>query len=265
VSRRRAIALALAALALAVPATASASAERSVTYDVTVEGEGSYTYDTITESGSIHDDAAWTWRTEFPSMRFAGDRPVYDSPSTTPAITSAMLLSGYATRTMGGDVYACVPAAVSDVNTGRFLEDDSGIPTPEPQVGMRLLGGVFLDFDDCPHQAAASFAVTGAVVNDVHSFDTWFSVPREAIGMGRIIQLVHEEVTGRRCPNNPTGDADCRLVFDATVTFDKVGDSGAPGGPDAGPGTPGDVPGPGPAPGPAPSPGTSPRRGSCTS
>ena len=55
-------------------------------------------------------------------MRFEGDRPVYDSPSTTPAITSALLLAGDSTRVMSGDVYHCT---IANVDPGaRFARAD---------------------------------------------------------------------------------------------------------------------------------------------
>lgn len=226
-----AIAVALAAIVLSAAATASA--ERWVSYRVTVEGEGVYTYDMPTPSGAIHNDAHWTWRTEFPIVAFEGDTPHTQSAENAGATTTAELLSGDSTRTFGSEVAHCTPTGISATNSGVFLPP-SPVPDPNPTIGLRVLGGVFPDFEGCPGQAATQFAVQGVLVNEVHSFDTWFSIPREAIGMGRIIQLVHEEVTGNRCPNNLFGGADCRLTFDATVTFDKFNefDSPAPVSPD---------------------------------
>jgi hypothetical protein len=51
--------------------------------------------------------------------------------------------------------------------------------------------------------------------------------------MGRIIQILHEDLTGARCPNNRWGGADCTLSYDATVTFDKFADFEEPAGPPA--------------------------------
>jgi hypothetical protein len=222
------IAVALAAVMLTVAATASA--ERWVSYRVTVEGEGAYTYDRPTSNGAIHHDAQWTWRTEIPIVAFEGDTPHTQSAENAGATTSAELLSGDSTRTFGSEVVQCTPTGISAANSGRFLPP-SPIPDPNPTIGLRVLGGVFPDFEGCPGQAATQFAVQGVLLDEVHSFDTWFSIPREAIGMGRIIQLVHEEVTGNRCPNNLFGGADCRLTFDATVTFDKFDEFDSPGPP----------------------------------
>jgi hypothetical protein len=58
---------------------------------------------------------------------------------------------------VAGDVYRCAPTGVSWAGTGGFL-DDEPIPTP--------------------HQAATQFDVLGVMADGLHTFDTWFSVPR---------------------------------------------------------------------------------------
>jgi hypothetical protein len=217
---RIALLLAVAAI-FALPATASA--ERWVTYSVTVEGEGAFDYDRTSSDSEIHREARWTWQTVFPALTFKGDQPLTDSPDNAQATTTAVLLSALSTRSAVGNFYQCNPPAIGWANSGRLLEDP-GIPSPEPIVGLRVLGGVGLDFDWCPHEAATSFDLNGRFVEGLNTYDTWFTVPREAIGMGRIIQLVHEEVTDRRCPDNLDRGADCRLTFEATITLDKVRD-----------------------------------------
>jgi hypothetical protein len=241
--RLRLAALAAVASALALPA--GASAERWVTYRVTVEGEGVYTYDR-TSTSDVHHRARWTWRTVFPVLTFKGDQPLTDSPDNANASTTAALLSAESTRTASGEVYQCTPVGIAWTTPGRFLEDP-GIPSPEPQIGMRVLGGAGLDFNWCPHEAATSLHLNGALVEGLHTYDTWFTVPREAIGMGRVIQFVHAEVTGRRCPGNLDGGADCTLSFDATITLDKTNDFELSDGPPEDL-TPDDIPTPGPVP-----------------
>lgn len=222
-ARRRLAGFAVLAAVLAVPATASA--ERWVSYRVTVEGEAKYTYDRTTPD-VVHRDAHWKWRTDFPIVAFEGDKPHTQSAENASATTTATLLSGSSSRTAVGNSAHCTATGISGVNTGRFLPPPL-VPDPQPTIGLRALGGVFLDFTGCPDQAAVGSGIVGVLLDEVHTFDTWFSIPREAIGMGRIIQLVHEDVTGNRCPNNQAGGANCRLTFDATVTFDKFYDSGA--------------------------------------
>ena len=226
----KAVGLAVLVVALALPA--SASAERMVSYRVTVEGEGTYAYDKTSPDDRLQHSARFTWRTEYPIVVFEGDKPHTQSAENADAVTTATLISGDSTRTTPHDAAHCTPTGVSAVNPGRFLPP-SPIPDPLPTIGLRLLGGVFPDFEGCPDQAATQFAVTGTLVNDVHTFDAWFSIPREAIGMGRIIQILHEDLTGNRCPNNRWGGADCTLSYDATVTFDKFADFEEPAGPPA--------------------------------
>jgi hypothetical protein len=194
---------------------------------VTVEGEGTYAYDKTSPDDHVARSAQFTWRTEYPIVVFEGDTPHTQSAENADAVTTATLVSGDSTRTTPHDAAHCVPHGISAVNPGRFLPP-SGIPDPNPTIGLRLLGGVFPDFEGCPDQAATQFAITGTLVNEVHSFDAWFSIPREAIGMGRIIQLLDGELTGNRCPGNQWGGADCTLSYDATVTFDEFSDTEEP-------------------------------------
>jgi hypothetical protein len=224
-ARRRLAGLAVLVAVLAVPATASA--ERTVSYRVTVEGEGKYRYDKSTPY-AVHRDAHWKWKTEFPIVTFEGDKPHTQSAENMYPTSTATLLSGKASSAAPSSPSQCTANGISGVNSGRFLPP-SPIPDPNPTIGLRVLAGVFLDFNGCPGQSGVESGITGTLVNDVHSFDTWFSIPREAIGMGRIIQLLTENVTGNRCPSNRSGDADCQLTFDATVTFDKFYDSGPEG------------------------------------
>jgi hypothetical protein len=78
-----------------------------------------------------------------------------------------------------------------------------------------------------PASASAAREVSYKVtVDGEQTFDNWFTIPHEAIGMGRIIQLLHKDVTGKLCPNNRTGTGNCHLTYDVTVTFDKFYDTG---------------------------------------
>jgi hypothetical protein len=47
-------------------------------------------------------------------------------------------------------------------------------------------------------------------------------MPHEAIGMGKIIQLLQAHVAGDRCPGSAEHTASCVLDWKATVTFDRI-------------------------------------------
>lgn len=252
--RGRIAALAALAGVLAVPA--GASAEKMVSYSVTIEGDAVFDSEYQTSDGSRDSHAKWSWRTEIPIVVFEGDKVhTQSAENASGTITSAFLESAESTTVAKSGFYHCTPVGFSHVDSGRFIEDEDPIPTPDPQLHLRVFGGALLDFDWCPAWAMTGFGLLPSMENGVQTYDTWFSIPREAIGMGRIIQLVHEDATGKRCPDNYSGLADCKLSFDATVTFDKIGESGEEPPPAQEPPvlTPDDIPMPPPAdPGPGP-------------
>jgi len=221
--RRAGLALLLLAALLAVPATASA--QRQVSYKVTIDGEGVYSYDATHEQTHVTHDAHFKWHMEIPILLFDGDKPITQSAENISRTTgTGTLLSAHSTFSAPSSSEDCAPAGVTFVNPGRLLPDDGLIPSPDPQIGIRTMGGILFGMGSCT--GGSGFSVQGELVNDVHTFDTWFSIPRDAIGMGRIIQLVHEEVTDKRCPNNRVGNGNCKLTWDAAITLDKFYDSG---------------------------------------
>jgi hypothetical protein len=218
--RRAGLALLLLA---ALPATASA--QRQVSYKVTIDGEGVYSYDATHEQTHVTYDAHFKWHMEIPILLFDGDKPITQSAENISGTTgTGTLLSAHATFASPSSTEDCAPAGVTFVNPGRLLPDDGLIPSPEPQVGVRTMGGIIFGIGSCT--GGSGFSVSGERANDLHTFDTWFSIPRDAIGMGRIIQLVHEEVTDKRCPGNRVGNGNCKLTWDAAITLDKFYDSG---------------------------------------
>ena len=224
--RRFGLALLLLGALVAVPA--SASAQRQVAYTVTVDGEGVYSYDGTSDQTHVTHNAHFKFHTEIPTLLFDGDKPITQSAENVlGAKSTATLLSADSTFTAPSATEHCAPSGVTFVNPGQLLPDDGLIPTPEPQVGVRAVGGIILGMGTCT--GGAGFAIQPHLVNGVYGFDTWFSVPRDAIGMGRIIQLVHEEVTDKRCPYNLLGGADCNLTWDASITLDKFYDTGPEG------------------------------------
>ena len=216
------LALAVAVAVLAVPAAASAGQVKYVSYQATVEGEADYDYLRTTPDSSRDAHANWTWRSVFPRITFQDDRALTESPDNLGVPTTGDLLSAQATTVSAGTTYSCATTGFDLLQSGRFF-DTPYVRGTDPVIRMHLLGGAIPDFDACPSQAAASFDLLGKYADGHHTYETEFTFPREAIGMGKVIQIVDEEVTDRTCPNDLTGTAQtCRLTIHATVTFDKV-------------------------------------------
>jgi hypothetical protein len=224
--RRAGVSLLLLAALFAVPATASA--QRQVSYKVTVDGEGTYSYDATHELTHVTHAAHFKWHTEIPILLFDGDKPITQSAENVMGATSTgTLLSAHSTFSAPSSTEDCAPAGVTFANPGRLLPDDGIVPSPNPTIGIRTVGSILFGTGTCA--GGSGFSIQGVLVNGSHMFDTFFSVPRDVIGMGRIINLVHEVVTDKRCPYNNLGDSNCNLTWDASITLDKFYDSGPEG------------------------------------
>ena len=216
------IVVATVAASLAAPAAAPAKPVKYVTYSATVEGDADYVRADDTPDTQKDEHASFAWRTVFPHVLFRDDMVDTGSPENVGVPTTATLHTAQATAVRVSGTDTCTANAFSLVQSGRFLSTPYVAGT-DPVIKMHVLGGAMPNFDGCPAQASASFDLLGKYAEGGHTYQTQFTFPREAIGMGRVIQLVEEEYTDRRCPNNLTGTSDvCRLEFDATITFDKT-------------------------------------------
>ena len=210
--------------ALAVPPSASAKPVRYVSYQVTVEGDADYVRADDTQDSQRDEHASFSWRTVFPHVLFRNDEVDVGHPGNTGPPTTGTLHTAQSTAVTRGGTYSCSATAFSLMQSGRFLATPY-VPGTDPVIKMHTLGGALPNFDGCPAQAIVSFDLLGKFAEGGHTYQTEFTFPREAIGMGRVIQLVDEEYTDRRCPNNVAGTSDvCRLEFDATITFDEKED-----------------------------------------
>ena len=65
---------------------------------------------------------------------------------------------------------------------------------------------------------------TGAELQS-NPWEQFFEMPHEAIGMGKIIQLLSKETTGNKCPGYYDMTEHCTLKWKATVTFVRTSTS----------------------------------------
>jgi hypothetical protein len=264
----------VAAGALAAPAAASA---QDVLYKVTATGEGTYALDVDLSAGGSTEtttvNGTFAWETVFPEVLFRDGR--FDglvAPAQEPRITGSIArhveLRDPATpdrdivvHCAGGQARDPLGAGGPSMRDTKFageiiLEPFSGIEfadnactgmNPEPF-------GLFGDEHD-PY---------GALDRDDVAFDHGFSLPREAVGNGRIISVVQpygEQLLPVACPSysqEPGERCTTKLTWMGHVQFDRI-DGGTPPtpAPQPGPGagTAGGAAQPTPAAGPVPAPG----------
>jgi hypothetical protein len=220
----------LLALALLVLGTGTAQAVTITEYDVTIEGEATYArnqaYPVPYGFTEEHQKAAFKWKTHFPSVTFI-DKHVGVSgiPTTTVTDIDASLYVSIPTPE-GPKTGGCTGSALSAPPSPGWF--GAGVmPTPDPNVealGVRVIGGVGFLLPNCTGIAAGggaqSFSIgSGAESIPLGPWDHEFDMPHEAIGMGKIIQLLDANVTGRDCPGTDEYTASCALTWKATVTF----------------------------------------------
>jgi hypothetical protein len=249
-------------LALLVLGTSSAGAVTMTEYKVTVEGQATYAradaYPAPFGQYEQRAKAAFKWKTSFPSVTFIGKRPSVTSVSSTtvPEIDAETFVSIPSAE--GPKTGGCTGALLSGPPAAGWFGDGL-IPTPDPNMeslDMRVLGSVSFLLPICGGVMGSgpdSFTIgDGGKPIPLGGFDQTFDMPHEAIGMGRIIQLLDLRVTGENCPGYGDHTASCVLEWNATVTFDRTAqhELGSGGGqPPAGGGAPGNViPTPPPAP-----------------
>jgi hypothetical protein len=228
------------ALALLVLGTSTARAVTITEYAVTVEGEATYAradaYPAPYGQYEQRAKAAFKWATRFPSVTFIDKHVGISSTASSTAsavdaetYTSVPTPKGPLTRTCTGSLLAGPPAA------GWF--GAGVIPTPNSEsLDIRVLGGIGFILPACTGTLGGgpdAFTIgSGGQEIPFGPFDKGFDMPHEAIGMGKIIQLLESHVTGNRCPGHGDNTASCALDWKATVTFVRIAQHGGGGGPD---------------------------------
>lgn len=209
-------------------------------YAVTIEGSGDYYRHDAQGAGTFERQAKLTWRTTIPSVTFVGKELGDTSPariSTGVAEARDDLVLPTPTGTFAGFCKGG-RTAVRAGQLGRAL-----VPAGDGREGLdiRVLGGVEIELRDCGGDKVVS--PTTLVLGNGHqqlgsgAFDVSVEMPHEAIGMGKVIELVGGGATGRQCPQWTNATVTCTLRWKATVTLDRIrqqelGAHGSPEGPD---------------------------------
>jgi hypothetical protein len=193
-------------------------------YEAVIEGSGDWYRHDSEGVGSLERRAKFTWRTTIPSVTFYGKElgdtsPARISSGAAEARDDMVLptpigtLAGYC---KGG------PAVVRAGQLGRsLLPGDDG----EEGLDVRVLGGIEIDLRECGGDKVVS-PTTLVLDNGRHelglgAFDARIEMPHEAIGMGKVIDLVEGTESGQRCPNHTNATVTCRLTWKATVTLTR--------------------------------------------
>ena len=180
---------------------------------------GAYTWD---------EQAAFKWRTQFNSTFIGNSVAMTSSPSTEVTQVDAELANTIPTVD-GPRTGACTGSSHREpTGSGRLAPSLITDPTAAKEIlDIRVLDSVLLDLPNCTGLLAGNrggIAVTnGDALFPNGPFDTPFDMPHEAIGMGKIIQLLDDTVTGSRCPGYRDGTVSCSLAWSAKVTFVRTG------------------------------------------
>ena len=218
----------LLAVTLLMLGAGTAHAVTVTEYAVTVDGEATYARTDITPAPNgqyeERESARFKWKTHFPSVTFTGKQLGATSvPTTTATTLDAERYLSFPTP-QGPLVGACSGRLLAGPPGGGGLRA-SPFPKPDPKVeslDVRVLGGIGFMLPTCfgAISGPESFAVDGSA-EPIPSgpFDHSFDLPHEAIGMGKIIQLLDAKVTDDHCPSRGQSTASCVLSWKATVTF----------------------------------------------
>ncbi len=219
------VCLALAALVLS---TSVAQAVTVTGYRVTIDGEATYARTDVTPAPNgqyeERETARFKWKTDFPSVTFVDKQLGATSvPSTSATTIDAERYVSFPTP-QGPLTGACSGRLLAGPPGGGGLAA-SPFPTPDRNVetlDVRVLAGIGFILPTCFGAIGGpeSFAIEGSELTlPSGPFDHSFDMPHEAIGMGKIIQLLDARVTDDHCPGRVAVTASCALDWKATVTF----------------------------------------------
>jgi hypothetical protein len=265
--RARSMMVALVAgCALGAPAAASAD---DVLYKVTATGEGSYALDVdLSANGDTETtkvNGTFSWETVFPQVLFRDGR-FYGlmAPAQEPWIAGSITRHVELRSPSAPDRDIVVGCA------GGQARDPHGAGGPSirdtkfaGEIILEPFSGIEFADNKCDGMAPEPFGLFGdehdpygALDKDDVAFDHGFSLPREAVGNGRIISVVQpygEQLLPVACPSysqEPGERCTAKLTWLGHVQFDRI-DGGAPAAPPAQPGA-GAAGTPAPAPAAAP-------------
>ncbi len=192
-------------------------------YEVTIEGSGDW-YRNEIKGGSIEDQAKFTWRTEIPSVTFI-DKELGDTSPARVSTGAAETRVDVVVPTPAGTLAGFCKGGTTAVRAGTL--DRSLLPgeAGEEALDVRVLGGIEVDRHECGGDPIVSPS-TLVVNNGRHElgsgpFDARVEMPHEAIGMGKVIELVEGAASGRQCPRWTDATVTCTLRWKATVTLTR--------------------------------------------
>lgn len=215
-------AAALACLALG-PGTAGAVTLTE--YDVLIEGSGTWHRHDSKGAGSYERQAAFRWRTAAAGLVFVGKELREMSPQKVSSGT-AEARDDVVIPTPTGTFAGFCSGGPAVVRAGELVESDLPALGDRTAIDMRVLKGIEIGLRECAGDRVVS-PTTLVLDNGAHEvgygpFDKTVELPHEAIGMGKVVELLERTVTGERCPNQTNATVSCTLTWKATVTFTRT-------------------------------------------
>ena len=218
--------LALAALAVAVP---SASALTMTDYKVTIEGSASYSRTDVGPGAFGNwvqsEKTEFSWKTEMPSVTFIDNVVATAAGSKVTGTVKSGSMDISIPTPEGPVTGSCTGRSWAEMPGPGIITSEKHKPAGAANEGIFLsvLAGGSIKLDQCSGALGTgpvSIGVggTGGALQS-NPWEQFFEMPHEAIGMGKIIQLLTKENSGVKCPGYYDMTEHCSLSWKATVTF----------------------------------------------
>ena len=197
-------------------------------YAVTVEGTGSYQR-TDVGPGAYGDwvqsqQAEFSWKSEIPTVLFIDKQASMAGGSKITASVKSASMDVSIPTPEGPVTGACTGSTWQTPPSPGLIQGQMEQPAGRESEGLwiRVLQGGDIKLNSCSGALGAGpygMGIDGGDPSRLPPFMDFFEMPYEAIGMGKIIQLLDKTVTGVACPGYYDMTDSCTLRWNAKVTF----------------------------------------------
>ena len=227
----RASLLSLLTLVALVCLAPSAGAITMSDYAVTIQGTGTYSRSDVAPGagGNWTTGAAaqFGWKATIPTVTFIDNHvSTAAGSSVSGTVTSASMTQSIPTPE-GPITGSCTGSSWAQLPTAPVISGTTEKPEDATSDGiyLRVMDGGGILLSSCTGKLGSGpwgLSLGSPATGHNHPFEQFFEMPHEAIGMGKIIQLLQRTVTGNNCPGYGEYTETCSLTWKATVTFTRT-------------------------------------------
>lgn len=194
-------------------------------YEAVLEGSGDWYRHDMQGAGSLERQAKFSWRTTIPSVTFI-DKELGDSSAQRISTGTAEARDDVVLPTPVGTLAGFCKGGRTVARAGQL--DRSLLPAEggRESLDVRVLGGLEVEVRECEGDRVTS-PTTLVLDGGQHQlgngpFDARVEMPHEAIGMGKLIELMEGTATGQQCPTRTNATVTCTLRWKATLTLTRT-------------------------------------------